>query len=50
MGDLCLSITITHTTADSQEKPAFQETWVGPRRTAASPQSFYITRSRLEGW
>ena len=53
MGDLRLSITITHTTADSQggqEKPAFQETWVGPRRTAASPQSFYITRSRLEGW
>ncbi len=53
MGDLCLSITITHTTADSQggqEKPALQETWVGPRQTAASPQSFYITRSRLEGW
>ena len=53
MGDICLSITITHTTADSQggqEKPALQETWVGPRQTAASPQSFYITRSRLEGW
>ena len=53
MGDLCLSITITHTTADSQggqEKPALQETWVGPRQTAASPQSFYITRSRSEGW
>ena len=53
MGDLCLSITITHTTADGQggqEKPALQETWVGPRQTAASPQSFYITRSRLEGW
>ncbi len=35
MGDLCLSITITHTTADSQggqEKPALQETWVGPRQ------------------
>ncbi len=44
---------ITHTTADSQggqEKPALQETWVGPRQTAASPQSFYITRSRSEGW
>ncbi len=53
--DLCLSITITRTTvtADSQggqEKPALQETWVGPRQTAASPQRFYITRSRLEGW
>ncbi len=53
MGDLSLSITITHTTADSQggqEKTALQETWVGPRQTAASPQGFYITRSRLEGW
>ncbi len=53
LGDLCLSITITHTTADSQGgqgKPALQETWVGTRQTAASPQSFYITRSRLEGW
>ncbi len=39
-------------TADSQggqEKPALQETWIGPRQTAASPQSFYITSS-LEGW
>ncbi len=47
LGDLCLRITITHTTADSQggqEKPALQETWVGPRQQAASPQSFYITR------
>ena len=53
MGDICLNITITHTTADSlggQEKPALQETWVGPRQTAASPQSFYITSSQLEGW
>ncbi len=53
MGDICLNITITHTTADSQggqEKPALQETWVGPRKTAASPQSFYITSSQLEGW
>ena len=53
MGDICLNITITHTTADSQggqEKPATQETWVGPRQTAASPQSFYITSSQLEGW
>ncbi len=53
MGDICLNITITHTTADSQggqEKPALQETWVGPRQTAASPQSFYITSSELEGW
>ncbi len=61
MGDSCLSIIITHTTAKNnnnnnnnsqggQEKPALQETWVGPRQTPASPQSFYITRSRLEGW
>ncbi len=52
MGDLCLSITITHTRADSQggqEKPALQET-ERPRQTAASPQSFYITSSQLEGW
>ncbi len=52
MGDICLNITITHTTADSQagqEKPALQETWVGPRQTAASLQSFYITSSQLEG-
>ena len=27
-----------------QEKPAIQETWMGPRQIpAASPQSFYIT-------
>ncbi len=53
MGDICLNVTITRTTADSQggqEKPALQETWVGPRQTAASPQSFYITSSQLEGW
>ena len=53
MEDVCLSVTTTHTTADSQggqEKPVSQETWVGPRPTAASLQSFYFTSAQLEGW
>jgi hypothetical protein len=29
-----------------QEKPAIQETWMGPRAAAASPQSFYVTTSQ----
>ncbi len=52
MGDLCLNVTITRTTADSQggqEKPALQETWEGRRQPAASSQSSYITSSQLEG-
>jgi hypothetical protein len=34
-----------------QEKPAIslQETWMGPRQPAASPQSFYLTSAWLEG-
>ncbi len=51
-GDLCLSIAIHHTTANSQgglKKPALQEIWGGTRQTAASQQSFYITSSQLEG-
>ena len=53
IGDSCLSITITRTTADSQggqEKPALQETWVGPRQPAASLQSSYVTNFQVEGW
>ena len=52
MEDVCLSDTTTHTTADSQgglEKPVFQETWVGPRPTAASLQSFYFYKFSIGG-
>ena len=52
MGDLCLSITITHTTADSQggqEKPATGN--LGRAKTNSSfPTKLLYTRSRSEGW